>query len=318
MIKDFNEIHLHMFFEQTGEIDFDIEKFKDFIKTSVKIKNNNVISEDKSLLIDVPNKLLNYCYDNQNKIIPFDKIKEFCKQSKHYRNIKNVNGKNLYFTIFDFSNKRHIKKFIFKAFKIDPENIDAFNEAFKYFEEYCSNLDGFYNIYDDTAICVINENSSNLIETIYHELSHYIQQTCTIRITKNFKFDENKLENNERFKKLKSLGITFNDLNYYFSDKEFDVHVDELIIGLWKTYIKYYKDEYDQYVNCFYFLSMIINEIMNNNDFIHSKFAMNYMLANKNNLAPLIMFAASFYFNHKYQKIKSLVSHALTKKFNEI
>ena len=93
------------------------------------------------------------------------------------------------------------------------------------------------------------------------------------------------------------------------------MHIDELIIGLWKTYIKYYKDEY---ANCFYFLSMIINEIMNNNDFIHSKFAMNYMLANKNNSAPLIMFAASFYFNHKYQKIKNLVSHTLNKKFNEI
>jgi hypothetical protein len=79
MIKNFNEIYLHMFFEHTGEIDFDIAKFKDFIKTSVKFKNNNVISEDKSLLIDVPDKLLNYCYDNQNEIIPFDKIKEFCK-----------------------------------------------------------------------------------------------------------------------------------------------------------------------------------------------------------------------------------------------
>lgn len=314
MKDSFNEIYLHMFFEESGKINFDIGKFKNFIETSIKFKDNNVISEDKMLLIDIPDKLLNYCYDHQNEIIEFNKVKEFCKESKHYQNIKNVKGKNLYFTIFDFSNKHEIKKFIFNIFKIEPEDIEVFNEAFKYFEERCSKLDGFYNTYNEIAICIINEKSSNIIETLYHELSHYIQDMCNIRITNDFKFDENKLENNEKFKKLKELGITYNDLNYYFSGDEFNVHIDELIMGLWKTYIKFYITEFE---HIFQFLIMVRHEILTDNNFINSNLMLNYMITNGNNSAPLVMFAASCYFNHKYQKIDEIVRKVLTQKFNE-
>lgn len=318
MNNKFNEVYLHMFYEgKTGELPFNLDKFKNFIDTSVKFKGGKIITEDKDLLIDIPTELFNYCYDHQNKIIEFEKIKDLMKNSKHYSNIKNINGINLYFTIFDFTNNNEISSFIFKSFNILPENNEEFKLAYNYFNTICKDLDGFFNYYEDKALCVINEKGTNVISTIYHELSHFIQTICNIRITKNFEFDNNKIkyvQTSDRFKRLEQLNITYDQLNYYFSSNEFLPHIDDLIIGLWKTYLKFYKERFPDILS---FIYHIIDNIKDKGNFRDSKLCFNYSLANGNNIAPIIMFAASYYFNHKYQFIFRKVNNILIQKFHE-
>ena len=62
---------------------------------------------------------------------------------------------------------------------------------------------------------------------------------------------------------------------------------------------------------------MVRDEITNDNNFSKSKLLQNYALANNSNIAPLIMFASSYYFNHKYQKINEIIQSRLINKFNK-
>ena len=313
-MDEFNEVYIHMFYEQKiGDLPFELNKFKNFIDTAVKFKDGNVIIEDKHLLIDIPPELFNYCYDHQDEIIKFEKVKDLMKESRHYRNIKNINGYDLYFNIFDFNNENKISSFIFKTFKILPENNKEFKIAYDYFYQKCKDLDGFFNFYDDKAVCVVNEKGTDIIKTIYHELSHYIQKTCNIRIVKDFKFDENKIKSSNKFRRLDELKVSYKDLNYYFLSDDFFTYIDDLIMGLWKTYLKFYKEKFSDILSFIYYITDIIQDKGN---FRNSELCSNYSLINGGNVAPLIMFAASYYFNHKYQLIFRKVKNILLQKFH--
>lgn len=301
---------------QYGSIKFEYNKYIEFLKTSVKFKNGKIITEDKDLLIDISTELFNYCYDHQNKIIEFKKIKDLMKNSKHYSNIKNVKGYDLYFTVFDFTNDTEITKFHRQFF--NESATESLTEMVKDFKQYCKDLDGFFNYYENKALCVINEKGTNVISTIYHELSHFIQTTCNIRIAKDFEFDNNKIkyiQTSDRFKRLEELNVTYDQLNYYFSGKEFLPHIDDLIIGLWKTYLKFYKEKFPDILSFIYY---IIDIIKDKGNFKDSELCFNYSLTNGNNIAPIIMFAASYYFNHKYQFIFRKVNNILIQKFHEL
>ena len=128
-MSKFNEVYVRLFFESTGNFPFDINEFKKFLDTAIKFKDGNIISEDKNLLIDITPELFNYCVDNQDQIIQFDKIKELMQESKHFFNIKNKNEKPLYFKLFNFDDESEIKDFIFKTFKIDHQDTKTFLEA---------------------------------------------------------------------------------------------------------------------------------------------------------------------------------------------
>lgn len=312
MDRVFKEIYLQMLFESAGIVQFDYEKYLDFLKTVIKFKDGKIITEDKDLLIDVPINLINYCYDNQKKLIGFDKIKDFMKESKHYRNIKNVNGYDLFFMVFDFNNDTEITEFHRKFFNnLANDSLTKMEDDFK---TYCSKIDGFFNIYENKAVCVVNALSKNISNTIYHELSHFIQTICNIRIVKDFKFDKDALEKNERFKKLKEIDVTLEKLNYYYSNTEFSTHVDDLAVGLFKTFLSFYKDKFEFISD---YMAMIRYEIITNKDFINSKITIDYKRANNGDIAPLIMFAASYYFNHKYQHINDTVIKILERKYSK-
>ena len=160
---------------------------------------------------------------------------------------------SLLFKIFDFNDEFEIKDFIFKTFKITENESEIFLEDVKYFNDKCKHLDGFFNVYNNIGICIINANSCDVQATIYHELSHYIQLVGNIRTVKKFNVDKEKLEDNEKFKQLKALDITFQDLNYYFSSSEFVPHIDDLIVGLWNTFQEFYntKNDIDPLLNFF-------------------------------------------------------------------
>lgn len=313
-MNKFNEVYFRLFFESVGNIPFNLKQFKKFLDYSIKFKNGNIISEDKNLLIDVTSDLFNYCIENQGEIISFTKIKKLMKKSKHYQNIKNSKGKDLIFNIFDFDDESEVKNFIFKTFKLDINN-DLFLDAYNHFNNVCKNIDGFFNFYNEIGICIINANSSDIQSTIYHELSHYIQKTANIRIINDFTFNKEKLEDNEKFKQLNVLGVKYEDLNYYFSKFEFIPHVNDLISGLWKTFQMFYINNADNIDPMLTFLISLNTEIINNKNFSKSIFLQKYSLANNGNIAPLIMYVASYYFNHKYQKITNYIKTGLNKKF---
>lgn len=314
MNNKFKHVYLKMIYEHIGIIDFNEQTYLNFLKNSIKFKNNKIISEDKDLLIDVPDDLINYCIDHQDIEIDFNTIKLLMKNSKHYSNVKNLNlNEKLYFSIFDFNNDNEINEFHVKFFKnIDSDEIENANHSFK---EYCSILDGICNSIDFKPInlCLINSNNNDIYSIIYHELSHIIQTLCNIRITTSSKFKKENIGEKENL--LLSLNLTYNDLYYFFKETEFNVHIDDLINGLWKTYIKFYKNKYQ---TIFQYTLMICNEFKKGKNFKNSQFIQDYALANNSNVSPLLMYAASFFLNHKFQKIKNIVQIRLTNKFNKI
>lgn len=317
--NNFKHVYLRMIYESIGILKYNREEYLKFLKNSIKFKDEKIITENKDLLIDVLDELINYCIDNKDHKIIFSKIKNLMKNSKHYSNIKNLELNNeLFFTIFDFNDENEINEYHVKLFKdLSSNEIDQVNSDFK---KYCSNIDGFCNMIDFNPInvCAINSNNKNIISTIYHELSHFIQKICNIRITESTEFDQNKekikITANKRLEKLKNLGISYNNLVYYFNREEFNVHVDDLINGLWNTYLMFYED---QFSSILFFIMMVRDEIKKDNDFNKSKLLQNYAFANNSNIAPLIMFAASYYFNHKYQKINEKIQYSLISKFNK-
>lgn len=307
-----------MIYEDTGILKFNSQLYLTFLKNSKKFKNNHIINEDKNLLIDIPEELINFCIENKNTLISFSDVKKLMKNSKHYSNIKNLQlNDTLFFSIFDFNDDNEINEFHMKLFKhLNSDEIDLANSDFK---QYCSLLDSFCNVEDFKPInvCVINTYANDIYSTIYHELSHIIQKICNIRITPTTKFNQHvektKITANKKFKKLISLNISYEDLCYYFNSTEYTTHVDELITGLWNTYLKFYKN---QFLNILFFLITVRKEIKNNSDFNKSTLLQHYAEANNNNIAPLIMFIAAYYFNHKYQKINDKIQNSLIKKFN--
>lgn len=78
--------------------------------------------------------------------------------------------------------------------------------------------------------------------------------------------------------------------------------------------MKFYKNKCDHICQ---FLYKVRHEIITNNDFINSKILIQYKMVNNNDAAPLIMFAASYYFNHKYQKIDNIITKTLERKFSD-
>ncbi len=304
-----------MIYESIGFLQFNMKTYHNFLKNSIKFKNEKVINEDKNLLIDIPEEFVNYCIDHKESLIGFNTIKDLMKTSKHYQNIKNINfNVKLYFSIFDFNNDNEISEFHLKLFKdLSSDDLLKINEEFK---NNCRDLDGFLNIncFNSMIICAINSNCRNTYETIYHELSHFIQKICNIRITSSAVLNKEENNSNNRFNKLKNLGISYNDLKYYFSEKEYSTHVDELIDGLWKTYLKFYKDEFS---NILFFLAMIRNEIKGERDFSKSMLLKHYAEANNNDISPLTMFVAAFNLNHKYQKIDKAIQFHLYNKFSK-
>ena len=310
-MNNLKHIYLKMIYESIGFLKFNMESYHNFLKNSIKFKNRKVIVKDKNLLIDIPEEFINYCIDHKESLINFNTIKTLMKSSKHYQNIKNIiSSDKLYFSIFDFDNDNEITEFHLKLFKnLSSDDLSTINEEFK---NNCRNLDGFLNMncFDSIVICVINSNCRNKYETIYHELSHFIQKICNIRITSSTIFNKEENNSNNRFNKLKNLGISYEDLKYYFSEKEYSTHVDELINGLWKTYLKFYKNEFS---NILFFLVMVRNEIKNEKDFSKSILLKHYAEANNNDISPLTMFVAAFYLNHKYQKIDKAIQFHLCK-----
>ena len=133
-------------------------------------------------------------------------------------------------------------------------------------------------------------------QTIYHELSHYIQFIGNIHLTNSIEITEIEFNSNEKLNRLKTLGVTLVDLNYYFSTEEYATHVDTLCINLWKTYCNYPKKQ------IWTFISDLHKSILNNEKFEESELFKLYHEVN-GDISGLIMLIAAKLLNIKYEKI---------------
>lgn len=231
----FNETYLNILYESAGIMQFDLKKYIEFLKNGTFFdENGSIIKEDRTLTIDVPDSLIEYCYKNQDSYISVEKIKDMLKKSKHNRNLKKDQNIQLYFSVFNFSNKMEVRSFNYKFFNIDDE--DNMQNALQYFNMYVKPYSGFFNIIDNVAVCIINC-TSDIYQISNHELGHFLQTICGIRILKRDAYDRES-EKESSLKKLNDIGLTLNDFQYYVNAKEFFPHIDELTVGLRKTYHK--------------------------------------------------------------------------------
>lgn len=59
----FKHVYLRMMYKLAGILKYDREDYLNFLKNAIKFKDGKIIIEDKNLLIDVPDELINYCID---------------------------------------------------------------------------------------------------------------------------------------------------------------------------------------------------------------------------------------------------------------
>lgn len=297
MKNTFNNIYLNILYESKNNIDFDKNKYLEFLTSLTKFTKTNIITEDKNNLIDIPTEFIQYLIQNCNTIIDSTHIKYFLKDSKHWQNLKNIKFKNIFFGLFDFSNEKEIDKFHVNCFNIPIEYLNEARNEFKY---YAGDLFGFYNSYENFEVVCVNTKCSNIFQTVYHELSHFIQANGNIRIVKEISLDEIKQKN-----VLKNIFQTdYDQVISYFSNKEFIPHVDDLIHMLHETKQQYYFN-----ISNFEFLEKL-NEFLhvkNRDEMIQHEFFQNFNKANNNNYDTLAMLLFSYISKYKFQKIFNII-----------
>lgn len=274
-MKTFTKTYLNLLYENTGSIKFDLQLYNKFLNDCKKIdKFGNIINEDKTLLIDIPNDLITYLIKNNGKIIKINDFIHYLKQSKHWRNLKNNIINDIFFIIFDFSNDDEIDKFHYTCFNIDKHDLNNARVSFKL---NVSDSYGFFNIYNDLNIICINKQTTDIYQTIYHELSHFIQVLGNIRIVTGI--SENDIKHKNLLKNI--FNVDYDTVIEYFSDVEFIPHVDDLINMLKNTKNKCYES-----LTNFQFLDELKQflSVKNHEEMISHNFFKNFVYVNNRKL----------------------------------
>ncbi len=223
-------------------------------------------------------------------------FKNTFKESKHWRNIKNINFNNIFFKCFNFNNNHEIDSMHYNFFNItNNEDLIALREGFK---QNTLGIYGFYLNYNNSHLICINSNAPNIENIIYHELSHFIQNICNIRLVKN-------TINNKNINNLHNiLGTDLNQCLEYFSEKEFATSLNDLLIGL-----KNVKEKYYNKLNNINFILLIKNYLkeafLTKN--IYLEFFEQYIDSNNSNYYPLSFLITSYILQYKYQYIEQQI-----------
>lgn len=232
-MQDFQKVYLHMFYEQAGKIKFDLNIYETFLKNAIKFNNQGLIKEDKSLLIDVPDETIIYLLkNNETEYLSGSQFINTFKNSRHWRNIKNIKIEEIFFMIFDFTNDKEIDSFNYKVFQIQDDN--TLNIARDMFKSYVYSLNGFYNIINELPIICVNKQTDNIQNVLTHEISHFLQTHCNIKIIKS------KILEKETSKLNNIFGAEIDKCLSYFSQNEFIPSLDDLLLSLKKVKNKFY------------------------------------------------------------------------------
>lgn len=302
---------VHMLFENINRVKISFEEFQQLIDSAISFNENGIITEDKDLLIDLSEELVQYYMNNRDVDIDINQLKKFMKDSRHYSNIKNIKGGTLFLTTFNFDNDTEIKEFILKLYNINPRELQ--NEV-AYFKAKQQKSNGFY--YYDKAnnkhICCANLKFNHLYETIYHELSHVIQKVCNIRITSSTEVNKDLIFN--KLNKMKNdLRIDDDYISYLFNRYEYSTHVDDLILSLSNTYEMFYSNM--SIFDFFHHIVLTSIQKTTSRNFLNCEFIENYKKVNDNDIQPIVMFYVSYYLNLGFYKISETVWKSLSNKY---
>lgn len=268
-----------------------------------------VIEESSAKLIDVPDELVVLCLSKNGSQISPRELKEAMKHSRHWRNLKNAELRPLAFFMFDFNDALEIESFCMKIFKIEDD--EELSRAVMLFTENVSKKSGFMKDEEDKIIICINSSSRDIKKTLVHALSHLVQIFANIRIVKDDKelLEAKKTSSIELA--LKSIGATFDDIIYYFSPREFNVHVDELAEGLLKTHAAFYSSK----SKILFYIEDILPALAEKEKFKDTKFFKDYVVANNEEYAPLAMFLGAYLLKYKFQKIQNTLKAVFRNSF---
>lgn len=267
--------YLNMFYENinTNVDKLNINNYQQWLNNLIIFdKNFNIIKEDKNNVFDIPDQLITklLSLDNFDKLYK-NEISQLLSFSKHKFNIKHKIKSDLIFCKFDFNKREEIDNFHLTLFNID--DIETLNQCYKMFLQHCQYAYGLISKSNNNYILIVNTKASSLYQTIYHELSHYLQKICGIHLPTISILTKN----NVLFNKL---NIDEKYFNYLLKPEEFTVHIDETITGLDNLY-KYKKLN----INKYEFLMNIINTLQNNIDddhFYQNSIIKDYNDANNN------------------------------------
>lgn len=228
----FTRKYLHLIYEMNGSRPrMSMEQIKEAYKTIVKFreKDGKIIEEDQSSLIDVPEEAIQFFLDNFHQKIDGSWLKVCFKTSRHWRNLKNVDFKNVYFDLFDFSDTKSIDRFSTSCFGTTAEKIEEAREDFR---TCVGDIEGFYLHVEPLNLHVvcINSKANDIRQVIYHELSHLVQELGGIRIVDGM--TEEDVKNGDMLKK--EFGFCYKQVVDFFSGKEFIPHIDDLVKDLKK------------------------------------------------------------------------------------
>ena len=204
--------------------------YEAFLKGLHILKTLNVISEDKCIF-DIPDEIINKCLniDAFSIKISSKEFKELFQKSIHWRNLKNVKFPQLILFNFNFLDETSINMFHTSLFnkKLSNNELKLFKNMFL---ENVQDCYGFANkLNNDIYVIAVNELSlKEKRQVIIHELSHFIQDICEIKLIKK-SLDK---EIHPEAEILKYFNLTDEKIEEGFSSKEFLTNVQDLCMGL--------------------------------------------------------------------------------------
>lgn len=296
--NNFDKIYLNILYESNGKILFDSQKYIYFLNSAIKFNNlGNIVNEEKEDLIDIPIELIHYLLKHSNEEINGDDFKQYFKQSKHWSNLKNIKFDNIFFSIFDFFNNNEIDKFHINCFNISTEDLEFVRNEFI---QRAQSIFGFFNKYDNINIICINNNNHNIFQTIYHELSHFVQITGNIRIVNSI--NENNIKNKNILNNI--FNVDYDLVLSYFSNTEFVPHIDDLYKMLLNTKNKCYRN-----ISNFEFIEQLRNflQVKTRREMLNNNFLINFKNSNYNNYDSLSMLLFSYISGYKFQRIFNIL-----------
>lgn len=257
------------------------------------INDENLILETK--LIEVPqNFILNIINSLKSFTLTIfkEQIKQYFLNSKYRNNIKNKKFNNIIIMYFNFSNDKEIDQFNYRLLgQLKQNDLIKYRNMFK---QNVGSSNGAINILDqENDLLLINKESKNIFNILYHQLSHYLQLHFGI-----LKTISTNILKNKNPKLLNYFQISFEDLQYYFNQKQFLPHIKDLLFGLENMFKIYNKNKID-------FLYQL-NILPTKQNIKNDKFFITYQMINQD-ISPLVMYCCSYILKHKFQKINSLI-----------
>ena len=264
-----------------------------FLKGLHILKTLNVISEDKCIF-DIPNEIINKCLniDAFSIKISNKEFKELFQKSIHWRNLKNVNFPQLILFNFNFLDETSINMFHTSLFnkKLSNNELKLFKNMFL---ENVQNCYGFANkLNNNIYVIAVNELSlKEKRQVIIHELSHFIQDICEIKLIKKSLNKEIHTETEI----LKYFNLTDEKIEEGFSSKEFLTNVQDLCMGL-KIVFNDFEIKQDDFLK-------ILKEQIKDPLCLKEQWIFKEYEKHNKNVFPLVMLCLSKTLSFRYQHI---------------